>query len=142
MAALRVFAPGLVLILAIALIAPWDPGEGGGWGARIALAIFVSAAVIGGWMQGRASVLAVGAAFGFAALALFSTGCYIAYDLGTSGVVWSDWGDQNHSITLLVFDIAVWAIPAAMAGAALALLGGVGHRFVRWVAHANIPLPR
>jgi hypothetical protein len=87
MAALRVFAPGLMFILAVALVAPWDPGEGGGWGARIALAIFVSAAVIGGWVRRAASVLAVGAAFGFAALALFSSGCYIAYDLGTSGVV-------------------------------------------------------
>jgi hypothetical protein len=128
MAALRVFVPGLVLILAIALVAPWDPGESGGWGSRVALTVFVSAAVVGGWMRRGASVLAVGAAFGFAALALFSVGCYIAYDLGTSGVEWSDWGDQNHSITLLAFDIMVWGIPAALAGAALALLGSLGHR--------------
>ena len=130
MPALRVLTLGLVLILAIALIAPWDPGESGGWGAAAALAVFVSAAVIGGWMRRGASALAIGAAFGFAALALFSTGCYVAYDLGSSGVEWSDWGDQNHSIALLVFGIAAWAVPAAMAGTVLAWLGSVSHRLV------------
>jgi hypothetical protein len=130
MGALRVLAFGLVFILVIALVAPWDPGQGGGWGARAALAIGIAAAVIWGWMRRGASAVAIGAAFGFTALALFSTGCYVAYDLGSSGVEWSDWGDQNHPVSLLLLTILLYGIPAAVVGAILAELGRVSRRLL------------
>jgi hypothetical protein len=129
MGTLRLLAACLTVIALIAIFAPWDPVEGGGWGVRVALAVFVGGALAAGWIH-RARPLAIGAAFGFLALAVFDTGCWLAYNLETSSVEWDDFGDQNHPASLLLFEILLFGVPAAIAGGALAFVGSLAHRRV------------
>ena len=124
-----VLAGAIVVVFAASLVAPWDPGAGGGWRPVFALAVATVTAIVEGRVTRRWRGIAAGAGVGFVALAAYSTGTYIAYDLELHGLAWSDWGDQNYPVSLLLLTILLFGIPATVLGAVLAELG----RASRWL---------
>lgn len=125
-----VLAGAIVVVFAASLVAPWDPSVGGGRGPVFALAVATVAAIVEGRGGGRWRGVAAGAGVGFAALSAYSTGTYISYDLELRGLSWSDWGDQNYPVSLLLLTILLYGIPAAVAGAILAELGRISRRLL------------
>lgn len=90
--------------------------------------------VVGALAAGRAtpdaSGIVVAAGFCLAALVAYSTGTYIAYELGIFGASWSDWGDLNHPISELLLAILLYGVPAAVVGATLGGLGRASRRLL------------
>ncbi len=125
-----VLAGAVVGVFAASLIAPWDPGAGGGWGPVFALAVSTVAAITEGRVGTRWRGVAAGAGVGFVALAAYSTGTYIAYDLEMRDLSWSDWGDQNYPVSLLLLEVVLFGVPAAALGAILAELGRATRRLL------------
>jgi hypothetical protein len=130
MRVVAMLAGAIVVVFAASLVAPWDPDAGGGWGPVFALAVATVAAIVEGRVGRRWRGVAAGAGVGFVALAAYSAGTYIAYDLELRSLSWSDWGDQNYPVSLLLLTILLYGIPAAVVGAILAELGRVSRRLL------------
>lgn len=120
-----------VVVLAVALLLPWDTDANGGAGFPIACAITAIAALLAGHESSRRASVARGALIGALGLAAFVLGTWVAYELQWHGLTWEEWGDQNPpGLFELTFAIVLYGAPAAALGAILGRAGRASRRLV------------
>lgn len=125
-----VAAAAFALVLAVALLLPWDPNASGGVGFPIACLIAVVAALIIGNQSPGRTALAQGALVGSLAAIAFVVGTFVAYEQGWHSRSWDEFGESDPGLFELAFTIVFVGLPAALIGAVLAILGRTTRRLV------------